>query len=85
MLAAKAITPGAKIFKDGDEVGVVNSTTYSRHLMKSLALVSLRPDVTALGTALTVVDGDESFEATVVRTPFYDPMRLRTHPLEERA
>lgn len=85
VLAAKAITPGAKIFKDGDEVGVVNSTTYSRHLMKSLALVSLRPDVTALGTALTVTDGDESFEATVVRTPFYDPMRLRTHPLEERA
>ncbi|MFG1239226.1 aminomethyltransferase family protein [Xanthobacter autotrophicus DSM 597] len=85
VLAAKAITPGAKIFKDGAEVGVVNSTTYSRHLMKSLALVSLRPDVTALGTALTVTDGDESFEATVVRTPFYDPMRLRTHPLEERA
>lgn len=85
VLAAKAITPGAKIFKDGAEVGVVNSTTYSRHLMKSLALVSLRPDVTALGTALTVVDGDESFEANVVRTPFYDPMRLRTHPLEERA
>ena len=49
VLAAKAITPGAKIFKDGAEVGVVNSTTYSRHLMKSLALVSLRPDVTALG------------------------------------
>ncbi|MFG1191094.1 aminomethyltransferase family protein [Xanthobacter flavus] len=85
VLAAKAITPGAKIFKDGAEVGVVNSTTYSRHLMKSLALVSLRPNVTALGTALTVVDGDESFEANVVRTPFYDPMRLRTHPLEERA
>ncbi len=85
VLAAKAITPGAKIFKDGAEVGVVNSTTYSRHLMKSLALVSLRPDATALGTALTVTDGDESFEATVVRTPFYDPMRLRTHPLEERA
>lgn len=85
VLVAKAITPGAKIFKDGAEVGVVNSTTYSRHLMKSLALVSLRPDVTALGTALTVTDGDESFEATVVRTPFYDPMRLRTHPLEERA
>lgn len=85
VLAAKAITPGAKIFKDGAEVGVVNSTTYSRHLMKSLALVSLRPDLTALGTALTVTDGDESFEATVVQTPFYDPMRLRTHPLEERA
>lgn len=84
VLAPKAITPGARIFKDGAEVGVVNSTTYSRHLMKSLALVSLKPDFTALGTAVTVQDGTESFEANVVRTPFYDPMRLRTHPLEER-
>jgi aminomethyltransferase len=84
VLAPKAITPGAKIFKDAEEVGVVNSTTYSRHLMKSLALVSLIPTVTALGTALTVTDGDATFEANVVRTPFYDPMRLRTHPLEER-
>ncbi|MEP9351533.1 aminomethyltransferase family protein [Xanthobacter sp. KR7-225] len=84
VLAQKAITPGARIFKDGEEVGVVNSTTYSRHLMKSLALVSLVPTVTALGTALTVKDGEETFAANVVRTPFYDPMRLRTHPLEER-
>lgn len=84
VLAPKAIPPGARIFKDGQEVGVVNSTTYSQHLMKSLALVSLLPTVTALGTALTVTEGDESFEASVVRTPFYDPMRLRTHPLDER-
>ncbi|MFG1418274.1 aminomethyltransferase family protein [Xanthobacter sp. V0B-10] len=85
VLSAKAATPGSKIFKDGAEVGVVNSVTYSRHLMKSLALVSLKPGFTALGTALTVQDGDEAFEANVVRTPFYDPMRLRTHPLDERA
>jgi len=84
VLAAKAVTPGAKIFKGDEEVGVVNSVTYSRHLMKSLALVSLKPAATALGTALTVKDGDETFAAEVVRTPFYDPMRLRTHPLEER-
>ncbi|QRG04859.1 aminomethyl transferase family protein [Xanthobacter dioxanivorans] len=84
VLAPRAITPGAKIFKDGVEAGVVNSTTYSQHLMKSLALVSLQPAFTALGTVVSVTDGDESFEASVVRTPFYDPMRLRTHPLEER-
>lgn len=85
VLAPVAMTPGAKIYKDGAEVGVVNSTTYSQHLMKSLALVSLKPEVTALGTALTVTDGEASYEAAVVRTPFYDPMRLRTHPLDERA
>ncbi|QTL05432.1 aminomethyltransferase family protein [Aquabacter sp. L1I39] len=81
----KAITPGAKIFKDGKEVGTVNSTVFSQHLMKSLAMVSLIPSLTALGTKLEVVDGGETFAAYVVRTPFYDPMRLRTHPLEERA
>ena len=85
VLAPVAMTPGAKIYKDGAEVGVVNSTTYSQHLMKSLALVSLKPEVTALGTGLTVTDGEASYEAAVVRTPFYDPMRLRTHPLDERA
>ncbi|MFG1462208.1 aminomethyltransferase family protein [Xanthobacter sp. DSM 24535] len=79
-----AITPGAKIFKDGQEVGTVNSTVFSQHLMKSLALVSLLPTLTALGTAVTVVDDGKSYEANVVRTPFYDPMRLRTHPLAER-
>ncbi|MFS8039193.1 aminomethyltransferase family protein [Xanthobacter sp. AM11] len=85
VLAPHAIAPDARIFRDGQEVGVVNSTTYSRHLMKSLALVSLRPDCTALGTTLTVQEADAAFEANVVRTPFYDPMRLRTHPLDERA
>lgn len=81
----KAITPGAKVFKDGAEVGTVNSTVFSQHLMKSLAMVSLIPSLTALGTKVEVVDGGETFTAYVVRTPFYDPMRLRTHPLEERA
>ncbi|MDE1567258.1 aminomethyltransferase family protein [Aquabacter sediminis] len=81
----KAITPGAKLFKDGAEVGTVNSTVFSQHLMKSLAMVSLIPSLTALGTKVEVVDGGETFTAYVVRTPFYDPMRLRTHPLEERA
>lgn len=81
----KAITPGAKVFKDGAEVGTVNSTVFSQHLMKSLAMVSLLPPLTALGTEVQVVDGGETFTAYVVRTPFYDPMRLRTHPLEERA
>lgn len=81
----KAIAPGAKVFKDGKEVGTVNSTVFSQHLMKSLAMVSLIPSLTALGTQVEVVDGGETFTAHVVRTPFYDPMRLRTHPLEERA
>ncbi|RXF74200.1 aminomethyltransferase family protein [Hansschlegelia zhihuaiae] len=83
--AHEAIEPGAKIFKDGKEVGTVNSTTYSRHLMKSIALGHVTPDLKAWGTQLKVKSSAGEFDAHVVRTPFYDPHRLRTHPLEERA
>lgn len=76
----KAIQPLSKITHNGREVGVVTSTTYSRHLMKSLAMAQIAPEFTKLGTELTVHDGGD-FKATVVQMPFYDPMRLRTHPV----
>lgn len=79
------ITPGAKVMQGGKEVGVVTSTVYSKHLMKSLAMAQIVPTATALGTALEVVDGGATFKANVVQMPFYDPMRLRTHPLAERS
>ena len=79
-----AIEPGAKIYKDGREVGTVNSTTYSRHLMKSIGLAHVPPALSALGTEVEVRGNDGHFLANVVRTPFYDPMRLRTHPADER-
>lgn len=82
--AHEAIEPGARIFKDGAEVGTVNSTTYSRHLMKSIALGHVKPELKAWGTVLEVRSAAGTFPAHVVRTPFYDPHRLRTHPLEER-
>ncbi|MFD1331253.1 aminomethyltransferase family protein [Methylopila musalis] len=83
--AHEAIEPGAKIVKDGKEVGSVNSTTYSRHLMKSIALAHVEPSLKAVGTFFEVVSPAGTFTAHVVRTPFYDPHRLRTHPLDERA
>lgn len=83
--AHEAIEPGAKLVKDGKEVGTVNSTTYSRHLMKSLALGSVPPELKAIGTTFEVKSSAGDFTAHIVRTPFYDPHRLRTHPLEERA
>ncbi len=79
-----AIEPGAKLFRDGQEVGIVNSTTYSRYLMRSLALVHVAPHLAACGTELEVRSGEARFPARVVKTPFYDPLRLRTHPLDER-
>ncbi|MFG1433234.1 aminomethyltransferase family protein [Xanthobacter sp. V2C-8] len=79
-----AVEPGARLFRDGEEVGIVNSTAYSRYLMRSLALVHVRPELSAFGTELEVRGADGTFAARVVKTPFYDPLRLRTHPLEER-
>ena len=76
---SKAIEPGSKITVNGTEVGVVTSSIFSQHLMKSIALAQIQPAYTKLGTDLTVHDNG-TFEANVVKTPFYDPMRLRTHP-----
>jgi aminomethyltransferase len=80
-----AIEPGARITKDGAEVGTVNSTTYSRYLMKSIGLGSVRPTLSAIGTTFDIKTPGGTVAASVVRTPFYDPLRLRTHPLDERA
>ncbi|WP_028310923.1 aminomethyltransferase family protein [Derxia gummosa] len=75
-----AMPGGAKIYDGDKEVGVVTSASYSRYLMQSLALVHLKPSHTNLGTRLTIKVDGASYKAMVVRTPFYDPMRLRTHP-----
>lgn len=76
-----ALPPLSKVYADGKEVGVLTSTTFSRHLMKSLALAQIEPTYTELGTQLIVRDNNKDYQATVVRIPFYDPMRLRTHPV----
>ena len=76
----EAVTPGAKILAGGKEVGVVTSTCFSQHLMKSLAMAQIEPSHTALGTVLEIKDGGKTLKATVVRMPFYDPLRLRTNP-----
>ncbi|XSG81499.1 MAG: aminomethyltransferase family protein [Methyloligella sp. ZOD6] len=73
----KAVEPDAKIYRDGEEIGVVTSAVYSRYLMQSLAMVHLKPEHTALGTAVVVKDAEGEHDGTVVRTPFYDPLRLR--------
>lgn len=79
-----AVDAGAKIYDGDKEVGVVTSASYSRLLMQSLAMVHLRPSHAQLGTRLTIAHGSKPLEALVVRTPFYDPLRLRTHPERQR-
>jgi aminomethyltransferase len=81
----EAVEPGTKIYKNGGEVGIINSTTYSEGLMRSLALAHVDPRYKAYGTELDVEAGGALRKARVIKTPFYDPLRLRTHPLTERA
>ncbi|MTI62424.1 MAG: aminomethyl transferase family protein [Methylophaga sp.] len=77
--SSEAMPEGAKIIKDGKEIGVVTSASFSRYLMKSLAMVHIKPEFSLLGTQV-VVAAETPVKAHVVKTPFYDPMRLRTHP-----
>lgn len=73
---------GDKIYRSDKVVGRVNSPTYSQHLMQSIALVHLDNDAAELGTAVEVESEGKRYPATVVRTPFYDPMRLRTYGIK---
>jgi len=75
-----AVEAGAKIYKDDIEVGVVTSSSYSQYLMLSLALAHVRPNDSEIGTKLEVIGSTTSCSARVAQTPFYDPMRLRSHP-----
>ncbi len=72
------VAAGAKIFIGNEEVGVVTSASFSRYLMQSLAMVHLKPTHTALGTKVEIRDAAGNFSGVVTKTPFYDPMRLRT-------
>ncbi len=82
-LAFLVVAPLSRITAGGKDVGVVTSTTFSRHLMKSLAMALVQPAFTRVGTELVVHD-DVDLRATIVQMPIFDPMRLRTHPLTER-
>lgn len=79
---SEAMSAGDRIYMDGKEVGLVNSPIFSMHLMASIALVHLSRSAAANGTALEVESSGKRYSARVTRTPFYDPMRLRTYGLK---
>ncbi len=82
---SEAITPGAAIKVGSTTVGIVTSTVFSQHMMKSLAMAQIEKAHTNLGTAVEILDNGITYPATVVQMPFYDPLRLRTHLLDERS
>ncbi|WP_323717712.1 aminomethyltransferase family protein [Paracoccus aminovorans] len=69
---------GAKLYRDGQEVGVINSPGYSHRMKKSLALVHVDPTI-ADGTILRVGDAGTGVEVTVDPLPFFDPNKANTH------
>jgi aminomethyltransferase len=73
----QAVEAGAKLIKDGREIGVVTTPAYSRYLMQSLALAHVQPEFAARGTELEVHGPKVSCNAYVWQPPFYDPLRLR--------
>lgn len=79
-----AVDGGTPIFAGAKQVGLVTSASYSRLLMQSLAMVHLHPTYVLPGTRLTIGSGEQAHAAMVVRTPFYDPLRQRTHPDKQR-
>ncbi len=74
-----AVDSGDKLFKDGQEVGIVTTASFSEYLMQSIAMVHIKPEFSQIGTQVAV-QGSQTCSAQVVQTPFYDPGRLRTHP-----
>jgi aminomethyltransferase len=66
--------------KDGIEVGIVTSSSYSQYLMLSIAMMHIKPEYSAIGTAVEIIGKKSTCKARVAQTPFYDPMRLRTYP-----
>ncbi|MFL9711674.1 aminomethyltransferase family protein [Methylobacillus sp. Pita1] len=78
--SAKALSAGDAIIIDGQRVGVVTSASYSHYLMQSLALAHIKPEFAAKGTNVVVQNAHGNIEAYVAPLPFYDPLRLRTHP-----
>lgn len=74
-----AVEAGAPIYDGKDKVGVVTTASYSRLLMQSLAMVHLNKAKAVIGCTYTIHSKDGEFSALVVPTPFYDPLRKRTH------
>ena len=74
-----AVEAGATLYRDGREVGIVNSPAYSHRMKKSLALCHAAPSASAEGTRLDLEGETVRCTATVSRIPFYDPEKTRTH------
>ena len=61
---------GARVIRDGRDVGVVTSGNFSPVLGVGIALALVEPAVSAVGTELQLAVRDTVLDATVVQRPF---------------
>ena len=72
---------GAELRHGGRAVGVVTSGTFSPILGKPLGLGYVEPAAAARGTTLTLNVRNQTYEATVVKLPFWKPQSAPAAPL----
>ena len=81
MVAGQASRESVPVYDGGDQVGQATSRAFSPIQKRYIALASLRSDAAALGAELeievTVEYQRRRCLATVVKTPFFNPVRKR--------
>jgi len=67
---------GGKLYKDGKEVGVINSVGHSHRMGKAISLAHVPPGMNEPGTELEgKTEAGDSFTAVVMAMPMYDPQK----------
>ncbi|MEA4900077.1 glycine cleavage system aminomethyltransferase GcvT [Desulfitobacterium sp.] len=59
------------IQKDGEEVGIITSGSFSPTLNKNIALGLIRADLAEIGSTLDVIIRGKAVKAQIIPTPFY--------------
>jgi aminomethyltransferase len=81
-IASRVAVP---VFKDGAQVGKATSSTWSPTLKKMIALATIKREHARAGTKLkfeiTVEAVRHRVQATVVKTPFFNPKRKTATPV----
>ena len=85
-LPAAASRAAVPVYKNGNQIGKATSTTWSPALKKLIALATLKRDFAKPGTILememTVEAVRHRVQATVVKTPFFNPKRKTATPVQ---
>ena len=76
-----AVDAEAKVYQNGNKVGVVTAPVFSPVLKKSLAMVQLQPELAQPGIKLEVKGENVSCSATTSEIPFLDPTKQKRSAL----